>query len=95
MINIRLALNDFLRREGGHIGYCIRPSERRKGYATQMLREAIKFCRIIGLNDLILACGKSNSASAGVIKNCGGILESEFYSETFKEVIQRYHIRNE
>ena len=34
MINIRLALNDFLRKEGGHIGYCIRPTERQKHYAT-------------------------------------------------------------
>ena len=94
MINIRLALNDFLRKEGGHIGYCIRPTERRKGYGTQMLREAMKFCGTIGLNNFILTCDKENSASSGVIKNCGGILEEEFYSETFKAVIQKYHIQN-
>ncbi|HHY15697.1 MAG TPA: GNAT family N-acetyltransferase [Firmicutes bacterium] len=39
MINIRLFLNDFLKREGGHVGYSIRPSERRKGFATRMLKE--------------------------------------------------------
>ena len=93
MINIRLALvNDFLREEGGHIGYSIRPSQRRKGYATRMLREAVAFCNAIGMNDFVLTCNKSNPASAGVIKHCGGVLEAEFYSDFYKEVIQRYRI---
>ena len=92
MINIRLALNDFLRKEGGHIGYCIRPTERRKGYGSRMLMEALMFLKPIGLTNIILTCGKENIASACVIKNCGGILEDEFYSNTFNEVIQRYRI---
>ncbi|MHB1150746.1 MAG: GNAT family N-acetyltransferase [Eubacteriales bacterium] len=92
MINIRLALNDFLRKEGGHIGYCIRPTERRKGYGTKMLRESLGFCKTIGLNEIIISCDKNNLASAGVIIKCGGLLDAEFYSETFNEVIQRYRI---
>ena len=92
MINIRLALNDYLRKEGGHIGYSIRPSERRKGYGSLMLKEALEFCKIIGLNKVLITCDKSNKASAGVIKSCNGQLEEEFYSETFKEIIQRYVI---
>jgi len=95
MINIRLALNDFLRKEGGHIGYSIRPTERRKGYGTRMLREALEFLKPIGLTNIIIACGKENLASAGVIKNCGGVLEAEFYSDVFNQVIQRYRIRLE
>ena len=93
MINIRLALNDFLREEGGHIGYCIRPTERRKGYGTGMLRGALLFCKGIGLDDVLVTCHKDNSASAGAIRNCGGVLEAEFYSETFHEIIQRYRIK--
>lgn len=93
MINIRLALNDFLRKEGGHIGYSIRPAERKMGYGTKMLREALAICKTIGLGDIIVTCDKINIASARVIKNCGGLLEAEFYSETFNEVIQRYRIR--
>jgi len=93
MINIRLALNDFLRNEGGHIGYCIRPTERKKHYATNMLNEARAFCKNIGLINIIISCDKSNIASANVIKNCGGILDAEFYSDTFNEVIQRYMIQ--
>ena len=92
MINIRLALNDFLRKEGGHIGYSIRPLERRKGYGTNMLREALSFCKTIGLCDIVITCDKDNIASSNVIKNCGGILDSEFYSDTFKTDVQRYKI---
>src|ERR1700757_1479632 len=44
MMNIRHRLNDALRFEGGHIGFSVRKSERRKGYATQMLREALSIC---------------------------------------------------
>ena len=51
MINIRLALNDFLRNEGGHIGYCIRPLEREKGYGKRMLEEVLIFCKAIGMCD--------------------------------------------
>ena len=93
MINIRLALNEFLKREGGHIGYCIRPTERQKHYATYMLNDALKVCDILGIKEVILTCDKSNIASAGVIKNCNGELVAEFYSETFKEEIQKYIIR--
>ncbi len=94
MINIRLSLNDFLRRECGHIGYSIRPTERRKYYATEMLRSALEICKKVNIDEVILTCDRENPASAGVIKNCGGRLTDEFYSETFDETIQRYIIDN-
>ncbi|MBO5167442.1 MAG: GNAT family N-acetyltransferase [Lachnospiraceae bacterium] len=90
MVNIRLALNDFLREEGGHIGYSIRPTERQKHYATDMLKEALKVCETIGIHEVLVTCDKSNIASAKVIQNCRGELDAEFYSATFGEVIQRY-----
>ena len=94
MINICLALNEFLKCEGGHIGYSVRPTERQKGYATSMLREALAFCGNIGLHNVIVTCDKSNTVSAKVIQNCGGILDAEFYKDNFKEIIQRYIIKN-
>ncbi|MDO4317608.1 MAG: GNAT family N-acetyltransferase [Lachnospiraceae bacterium] len=93
MINIRLALNEFLRKEAGHIGYSVRPTERRKQYATAMLREGLRVCGIMGIEDVIVSCDKSNIASAKVIQNCGGELDAEFYSETFRETLQRYVIK--
>lgn len=95
MINIRLALNDFLRNEGGHIGYCVRPTERKKHYATNMLSDALIVCDTIGIEEVLVSCDKENIASAKVIKNCGGILKKEFYSETFDETIQMYLINRQ
>lgn len=92
MVNIRLALNDFLRMEGGHIGYGIRPTERKKHYGTRMLMEALKVCEKIGIKEVLVSCDKMNPASAQVIQNCNGKLDAEFYSENFKETIQRYQI---
>ena len=92
MINIRLALNDFLRKEGGHIGYSVRPTERRKGYGTDMLAEGLKVCERVGIREVLVSCDKVNAASAGVIKNCGGVLKDEFYSQTYDEMLQMYVI---
>ena len=92
MTNIRLALNDFLRTEGGHIGYSIRPTERRKHYATAMLNEALRVCKTIGIQNVVITCDKTNIGSSSVIKNCKGELEAEFYSDTYGEVLQRYVI---
>lgn len=93
MINLRLALNDFLREEGGHIGYCVRPTARRRHYATDMLDEALRVYDTLCINEVIISCDKSNIASAKVIRNCGGELSAEFYSENFGAVIQRYVVR--
>ena len=93
MINIRLALvGDFMREQGGHFGYSVRPTQRGKGYATAMLRGALAFCSAIGMNDFVVGCHKANPASAGVITNCGGVLEAEFYSGYYGQVVQRYRI---
>lgn len=52
MIQVRHYFNDYLSKFGGHIGYSIRPSERRKGYATSMLNAILPYCREIGLDKL-------------------------------------------
>lgn len=92
MINIRLALSDFLREEGGHIGYSIRPTERRKHYATDMLKAGVEVLNTIGINEVFVSCDKENLASSGTILNNGGRLIKEKYSETFKEMIQMYAV---
>ena len=92
MVNIRLALNDFLRNEAGHIGYSIRPTQRRRHYATDMLSEALKVCDTIWIKEVLVSCDKENIASAGVILNCNGVLKNEFHSDTFDEDLQMYVI---
>lgn len=81
MIDIRHNLNnEFLARYGGHIGYSVRPSERRKGYATQMLEAALKYAKSLGINKVMLSCFSKNIPSAKMIEKCGGRLtETKLY----------------
>lgn len=77
MIDIRHRLNDHLLAIGGHIGYSVRKSERRKGYAKEMLRQALLFCRDeCNLNRCLLTCNSENIASSRTIEANGGVLEN-------------------
>ena len=89
-IDIRHRLNDYLKFRGGHIGYGIRLSERKKGYAGEVLSMALKQCEIIGLPKVLITCAKSNAGSAKTILKNGGILDSEDTDDG--EVFQRYWI---
>ena len=92
-VNIRHYLNDDLLKEGGHIGDGIRPSERRKGYATELIRLALIECKKLGINKVLITCNKDNIGSAkSIIKN-GGILENEII-DSDGELLQRYWIDN-
>jgi len=91
MVAIRHTLNDFLRRYGGHIGFGVRPSERNKKYATQMLKLALVYCKGLGLERVMLACYRDNDASRKTITACGGILEEESIHDDGK-VVQKYWI---
>lgn len=80
MISIRHELTtDFLRNYAGHIGYGIRPTERKKGYATQMFNQALKYCKEeLKLEKVMVNCLKENIASKNTIINEGGVLEREY-----------------
>ncbi len=91
VIIIRHRLNDQLRFRGGHIAYYIRPSERKKSYATRMLSMALEQCRELGLKQVLITCKKENEYSAKTIKNNGGELFSEGHDNG--QIIQRYWIQ--
>lgn len=88
-IEIRHFLSERLAYRGGHIGYGIRHSERKKGYARRMLRMALSYCRDIGLMDVMITCAKTNLASARTIRSSGGTLDSED-TDVNGETFQRY-----
>lgn len=90
-VNIRHSLNDDLLASGGHIGDGIRPSERRKGYATELIRLALIECKKLGINKVLITCDKSNVGSAKSIVKNGGILENEFINSD-GQLEQRYWI---
>lgn len=81
IIQIRHELNDYLLKYGGHIGDSVRPSERGKGYATEMIRLALKECQKLGIVRVLMTCGEDNFASRKSIINNGGVLENVYWDE--------------
>lgn len=90
--NIRHTLTPALLREGGSIGYGIRPTARRQGLGSTILRLSLLRAAELGLSRVLVTCGKQNVASAGAIQRNGGVLESEEYLADRGEVVQRYWI---
>jgi predicted acetyltransferase len=90
-VSIRFELNEWLAREGGHIGYGVVRASRRHGYATQILRQAVELGRAEGIERLLVICDQSNVGSARVIERCGGVFEAAVPSED-GSTIRRYWI---
>ncbi|GHF49038.1 putative acetyltransferase [Deinococcus metalli] len=91
-VSIRHTLNARLREFGGHIGYEIRPGQRRRGYATLALRLALERARELGLTRVLVTCDVDNAGSRRVIEKGCGVLEGEFTVPDYERVIRRYWI---
>ena len=91
-LQIRHEFNDYLSKFGGHIGYSVRPCERRKGYAKQMLKMALPYCREIGLDKVLIICMDGNIGSEKTILANGGVYESTVYEPNEKEYLKRFWI---
>lgn len=92
MTNIRIVLNEKLKRCGGNIGYSIRPSERRKGYNKVNLYLALEICQKYGIKDVMISCLKDNIGSKKTILALGGKLKNEFYDEHYDSTVENYII---
>ena len=92
MLQIRHFLNDYLKNYAGHIGYSVAPSERRKGYATQMLRIALPECQKLGIDKVLITCIDSNVGSRKTILANGGVYESTVYEPDEKVNLEKYWI---
>jgi len=91
IVHIRHDLNEHLLNVGGHIGYSVRPTERRKGYATEILRLALEKCRKLGIKKALVTCNSNNTGSEKVILKNGGVKENEFLEDN-GTVVLRYWI---
>ncbi|MFS0779389.1 GNAT family N-acetyltransferase [Neobacillus sp. 3P2-tot-E-2] len=90
-VNIRHQLTPFLLNSGGHIGYGIRPSERRKGFATKLLSLSIEKAKELGIRKALVVCDEDNTGSFKTIINNGGIPDSDFIEED-GNIVKRFWI---
>lgn len=92
MVSFRHYLNEYLKKFGGHIGYGIRPTERRKGYAKIQLYLVLLEAQKMGIDKVMVDCVDTNEASEKVIKSLGGVFEREVYEENKKVTLHNYWI---
>ncbi|PKR83765.1 GNAT family N-acetyltransferase [Heyndrickxia camelliae] len=92
-VNIRHSLTEKLLNTGGHIGYGIRSSERRKGYATKLLALSLEKAKELGISKVLVTCDESNIGSAKTIINNGGVEDDRFVEED-GNVVRRFWIGN-
>lgn len=76
-VSVRHQLTEWLAREGGHVGYGVRPQHRRRGFATEILRQSLVIARAVGVDRVLVTCDDSNVASASVIEAAGGVRDEE------------------
>ncbi|MVX59684.1 GNAT family N-acetyltransferase [Streptococcus danieliae] len=88
-LHLRLRLNDYLLNMGGHIGYSIRPSQRRKGYAKEQLKQGLQEALSKNIARVLVTCDENNEGSRRTILACGGVLEDS------REGVERYWIEVE
>jgi predicted acetyltransferase len=89
---LRHTLNAFLEEQGGHIGYDVRPSERRRGYGTLLLYLTLEKALDLGLKRVLVTADSANVASWRIIEKNGGVLHDEALSQHTGEFLRKYWI---
>jgi predicted acetyltransferase len=92
---LRHRLTPELEREGGHIGYDIRPSARRQGFGTLLLQLTLERAWAMGLDRVRVTCDADNTASVRVIEKNGGIVDGEVVSARSGKTIRQYWISHD
>ncbi|MBQ9659043.1 MAG: GNAT family N-acetyltransferase [Clostridia bacterium] len=92
MIDLRLGLNEYLRNFGGHIGYSVRPTERKKGYNKINLYLILQVAKNHGLDKVLITCSDSNEGSRKTILSLGGKFKKNNYDESDNETMELYWI---
>jgi predicted acetyltransferase len=91
-VSVRYELNEALAEKGGHVGYGVRPAFRRRGFATEILRQSVGRIHAAGVGPILVVCDDDNVGSATVIERCGGVLESVVTPDDGSVPFRRYWI---
>jgi predicted acetyltransferase len=91
-VNVRHTIADIAQDSGGHVGYAIRSSQRRKGYGRMICRLALDEARKLGLDRVLLTCADDNVGSVNIIERNGGVLEDKIMVEGRSALTRRYWI---
>lgn len=93
--SIRHSLNEFLFRVGGHIGYGVLPHYRKMGYASEILRQSVLYCRdTLKLSQMLVTCDDDNVGSIKTIEKNGGVLENKISEPGALVLKRRYWLRD-
>ena len=92
MIQVRHYFNEYLEKYAGHIGYSVRPSERRKGYAKKMLEMTLPFCKNLNIEKALISCIDGNIGSEKTILANGGVYESTVYEPQSGRNLKRFWV---
>lgn len=90
-VSVRHRLIEKLRKEGGHIGYEIRPSERNRGYGKKILKMALRKTLRLGIKKALVTCDDDNIGSWKIIEANGGILQDKI--QVKNKLVRRYWIK--
>ena len=91
-VSVRHTLNENLRKRGGHIGYAVAEAYRNKGFATEMVKQALDYCKKLNLASIMVTCADDNVASWKIIERFNGHLEDRVWDEEDHEMIRRYWV---
>ena len=92
VFSLKYELTEYLENFGGHIGYAVRPSERGRGLASQMLAQGLQVARNCGMARVLCVCDEDNFASEKVIVKNGGVLENTLFDPEERVWVKRYWI---
>lgn len=92
-VSIRHELNEFLKKMGGHIGYGVVPAFRKKGYASEMLAQALPIAKKLNIKEALLTCDDNNLGSIKVIESHGGKIENKVDAGPDNPLKRRYWIQ--
>lgn len=92
VLSLKFELTDFLFNYGGHIGYAVRPSKQKRGYATQILKQGLDIAKDLGFERVLCVCNEDNYASQKVVLKNNGVYENELYDPDEDVMVKRYWI---